>query len=71
MKVKAKNEYEFKIGVKTPMVYEYDVKSVLYVHFSDYSPVPIILKQKIQIPEVVCAKELFIEEDRVIKLSVI
>lgn len=29
-----------------------------------------VLKQRVQIPEVVCTKELYIEEQRVIKLSV-
>ena len=50
MKLKSKRAYEFKIGVKTPMYYEYDVKCIMYITYADYPPMPVILKQKIQIP---------------------
>lgn len=53
------------------MFYEYDVKSVLYISFMDYAPMAVVLKQKVQVPELQCTKELYFQEDRVIKLSTI
>lgn len=38
------------------MFYQYDVKCVMYVTFADYAPMAVILKQRIQIPEIVCTK---------------
>lgn len=71
MKIKSKRAYEFKIGVKTPMFYEYDVKCTMFISFMDYAPKAVILKQKIQVPEILCTKELYFEEERVIKLSTV
>lgn len=37
----------------------------------DYAPMAVVLKQKVQVPELQCTKELYFQEDRVIKLSTI
>lgn len=69
--MKKKKVYEFKVGVKTPGYYSYDVKSYLGVKLGDYPPMVVTLRQQAQIPEIVCSRELVVQENRVIKLSVI
>ena len=44
------------MGVQTPMFYEYNVESILYVQFLDYAPMAVVLKQKAQVPELLSIK---------------
>lgn len=71
MSVSKKGKFEFKIGVKTPMFYSYNIQCYMGVKLGDYAPYVVTLSQLAQIPEVVCPRELAMENNRVIKLSVI
>ena len=66
-----KGKFYFKIGVKTPMYYSYNVQCYLGVKLGDYAPYVVTLSQLAQIPDISCPRELSIETNRVIKLSVI
>lgn len=70
MKVRQRRNFEFVVGVRTPLFYEYTAQCVIYVHLLDYAPVAIVVSQRVQVPEVVCLRELYFEDQqRMIKLS--
>ena len=56
VEVRKKGKYDFKVGVKTPAFYSYDVVSYLGVKLGDYAPYVIKLQQIAQIPEIACPK---------------
>ena len=54
--VTKKCRFDFKIGVKTPMYYSYQVQCYMGIKLGDYPPIVVSLTQNAQIPEIVCPR---------------